>query len=258
MDQKQSEQLTLYKYLGIDGAKMMLYYSDLQYTNATQFNDPFDSHPGLIDFSNVPPEKCKGWSPEIIKLTESNRYERYREKTWICCLSKVCDSLLMWSYYNSHKGVCIGLNMEKVAEYLTPSLGMVVFNYGFEVQYRDIVEKPDYFRDATDFFRYQMCTKGKAWEHEQEMRLLISAPNPNCMALMPWQNDEDGPIDWKAVRAFPKIGGECFESIYLGVNINKKEKEKIIKVARELNPDIRIYQMEIDTNAFRLNATPIL
>ena len=62
----------------------------------------------------------------------------------------------------------------------------------------------------------------------------------------------------KAVRAFPKIGGECFESIYLGVNINKKEKEKIIKVARELNPDIRIYQMEIDTNAFRLNATPIL
>ena len=75
---------------------------------------------------------------------------------------------------------------------------------------------------------------------------------------MPWQNDKDGPIDWKAVRAFPKIGGECFESIYLGVNINKKEKEKIIKVARELNPDIRIYQMEIDTNAFRLNATPIL
>ena len=60
----------LYKYLGIDGAKMMLYYSDLQYTNATQFNDPFDSHPGLIDFSNVPPERCKGWPPDIIELTD--------------------------------------------------------------------------------------------------------------------------------------------------------------------------------------------
>lgn len=80
MDQNQSEDIILYKYLGIDGAKMMLYYSELQYTNATQFNDPFDSHPSLIDFSNVPPEKYKRWPPEIIKLTESNRYERYRER----------------------------------------------------------------------------------------------------------------------------------------------------------------------------------
>lgn len=250
----QSEHPILYKYLDIDGAKMMLYYSDLQYTNATQFNDPFDSHPSLIDFSNVPPEKCKGWPSEIIKLTESNRYERYREKAWICCLSKVFDSLLMWSYYNSHKGVCIGLNMEKVAEYLSPSLGEDVDNSQYEIQYLDIVKKPDYFKNETDFFRYQMCTKAKAWEHEQEVRLLILEPHTNCMALMPWQNDKDGLIDWRAVRAFPKIGGECFESVYLGVNIDKKEKEKIIKVARKLNPDIKIYQMEIDTNAFRLDA----
>mgnify|MGYP000566704071 CR=1 FL=1 len=85
MDQKQSEQLTLYKYLGIDGAKMMLYYSDLQYTNATQFNDPFDSHPGLIDFSNVPPEKCKGWSPEIIKLTLIDMKDTEKRLGYVAC-----------------------------------------------------------------------------------------------------------------------------------------------------------------------------
>lgn len=130
----------------------MLSNSNLQYTNATKFNDPFDSHPSLIDFSKVPLEMCKAWSPNIIEEVESNRYIRYRENIWICCLSKVFDSLLMWSYYNSHKGVCIGLNMENVAKYLNTSHGLMVTKYGIEVQYRDIIDKPDYFRGEADFF----------------------------------------------------------------------------------------------------------
>ena len=32
-----------------------------------------------------------------------------------------------------------------------------------------------------------------------------------------------------------------------------EEKSKVIRVARKLNPDIKIFQMEIDANAFRLN-----
>ncbi len=73
------------------------------------------------------------------------------------------------------------------------------------------------------------------------------------MALLPGQNDDKGPIAWKEVRAFPKIGGECFESVYLGINMDVEEKSKIIRVARKLNSDIKIFQMEIDANAFRLN-----
>ena len=173
MNKSQSVYPILYKYLDIDGAKKMLSNSNLQYTNATKFNDPFDSHPSLIDFSKVPLEMCKAWSPNIIEEVESNRYIRYRENIWICCLSKVFDSLLMWSYYNSHKGVCIGLNMENVAKYLNTSHGLMVTKYGIEVQYRDIIDKPDYFRGEADFF-YQICTKGKDWEHEQEIRLFIT------------------------------------------------------------------------------------
>lgn len=51
--------LLLYKYLDVNGAIMMLHYSNLMFANATTFNDSFDCHPSLIDFSNVPPEKCK-------------------------------------------------------------------------------------------------------------------------------------------------------------------------------------------------------
>lgn len=60
------------------------------------------------------------------------------------------------------------------------------------------------------------------------------------------------------MRAFPEIGGECFESIYLGVNMDKNEAEKIIKTAKKLNPDIIIYQMEINSNAFKLDAKQII
>ena len=44
------EAVKLYKYLDFTGGLMMLHYSNLQFTNATQLNDPFDCHPSLIDF----------------------------------------------------------------------------------------------------------------------------------------------------------------------------------------------------------------
>lgn len=244
----------LYKYLDFKGGWMMLHYGNLQFTNATQLNDPFDCHPSLIDFSNVPKEVCGEWTPEIIEELRSDSSRRIREKAWVCSLSKIYDSILMWSYYSTHKGICIGLDMEKVRKYLSRMYGDVVIGCSeVEVQYKDIVEKPDYFRDAKDFFHYQISTKAKAWEHEQEVRLLILKPWPAYMKLQSGQNDDKGPIDWKEMRAFLEIGGECFESVYLGINMNAEKKSKIIRVARKLNPDIKIFQMGIDANAFRLN-----
>lgn len=261
----------LYKYLDATGGLMMLYYGTLQFTNATQLNDPFDCHPALIDFSQVPPEKTKAWPADVISLLESDRYRRYRELAYICSLSKVHDSLLMWSYYNGHKGVCIGLDMGKTREYLPQMIGHLIGCQEWDVQYKDVVEKPDYFRDLQDFFRYQMTTKAKEWEHEQEVRLFAYDPYPEHMRLLPGQyeeasfctkikrffkrsNKQDDLMDWKEVRAFLEIGGKCFHSVYFGVKIKQKDKEKIIKAAQMINPDIKIYQMTIDPEAFRLKA----
>ena len=93
----------LYKYLDFNDGVMMLHYSNLQFTNATQLNDPFDCHPSLIDFSNVPKEACGGWTPEIIEELRRDPFRRTREEVWICSLSKIHDSILMWSYYVSIK-----------------------------------------------------------------------------------------------------------------------------------------------------------
>ena len=224
---------------------------NLMYTNATMFNDPFDCHPSLIDFSNVPPEECKGWTPEIVEDLRTNRHDNYRNDLWICSLSKVYDSLLMWSYYNKHEGVCIGLNMDNVAKYIDSRYGFMTITHGKEVQYRDIIEKPICRNFHGDYFDYQVFTKAKAWEHEQEVRLYVYKPSPMFFRLLPFQKDKQE-FDNKEVRTFIELGPECFDSIYLGVKISAKNKAEIIQYAKKLNPNINIYQMETDSNSFNV------
>ena len=48
------ESVKLYKYLDAEGGLAMLSNGNIQFTNATKLNDPFDCHPSLIDFSQVP------------------------------------------------------------------------------------------------------------------------------------------------------------------------------------------------------------
>lgn len=247
--------LLLYKYLDVNGAIMMLHHSNLMYANATTFNDPFDCHPSLIDCSNVPTSKRRGWPANVIKELHSNRLTNNRKDLWICCLSKLYDSILMWGYYNKHAGVCIGLNMENVAKYININYGMMVTTQGREVQYRDIVNKPDYYRDKEDFFSYQVYTKAKAWEHEHEVRLFIYKPSSIFMKLLPFQQNNDE-LSYQEIRTFVKLGPECFDSLYLGVRIDADNKNKIIPLARKLNPNIKIYQMETDPKAFKLIKKP--
>lgn len=246
----------LYKYLDAEGGLKMLQNSNLQFTNSTRLNDPFDCHPSLIDFSKVPAERTRGWSKKDIIDIESNRYENLRDDTWVCSLSKVRDSILMWSYYGNHKGVCVGLDMKEADKHLSRiHCATYVGAFEMEVQYRDVIDKPDFFRDKKDYFRYLLSTKAKAWEHEQEVRLLLIEPTPGFtqMQLPYTPKDETEYIDWKEVRAYPKIGGECFESLYLGISIEESEKKnQIIKAAKKLNPNIKIYKMTTDPEAFRL------
>ena len=121
------------------------------------------------------------------------------------------------------------------------------------------------------------ATKAKEWQHEQEVRLIAYDPSPMHMRLLPGQYEEesvhkqnmsmgqrkkdDTCMDEKEFRAFLDIGGECFESVYLGVLLKEKKnaesREKIIKAARKCNPNIKIYQMTIDPEAFRLKEEQI-
>lgn len=253
----------LYKYLDIDGGLAMLHNSNLQFTNSTRLNDPFDCHPALFDFSNVPTnENC--WPPvDFLKEQGETDMTNLRNKTWVCSLSKIHDSVPMWAYYGNHKGVCIGLNMGKARKYLSRFLcGINLGAMEIEVQYRDVIDKPDYFHDERDLSYYLHSTKAKDWAHEHEVRLLLIDPipanNDNSPFFvpmgLPYKSKRKEDVDWKEVRAYPRLGGECFESLYLGIKIGKEEKEKVIKEALKCNPNIKIYQMTVDPEAFRLKS----
>ncbi len=109
---------------------------------------------------------------------------------------------------------------------------------------------------ATKLYKYldfQLSNKSKGLGTWTRGQAVYFRPLPTYMNLLPGQDDDKGSIDWKEIRAFPEIGGECFESVYLGINMDTDEKSKIISVAWKLNSDIKIYQMGIDANAFKLN-----
>lgn len=244
----------LYKYLDFDGGLAMLKNHNLQFTNATKFNDPFDCHPALFDYSNVPAHR-KQWLPaEFVSFMEKKNMENLRNETWICSLSKVNDSLLMWSYYNNHKGICIGLNKDAVIKSCQHKFIGVVFPVAREVQYKDVLQKPDFFNDhpsLTDL----LLTKAKVWEHEKEVRLITQHPLwVNAGRNVPKDLEDEETVDVKEIRYYPTLTKDCFESVYLGVNMLPKKIKEIIMVARTLNPDIKIYQIETNPETFSLKA----
>ena len=233
----------------------MIWNQTLQFTNASQLNDPFDCHHKLIDYSNVPVAKLHGWIPEEWWIEkEENDALNLRNDTWLCSLSKVNDSILMWSHYcKSHEGVCIGLDLDKVMESVPSTFGTKYLKpLVLDVQYQDIIERPNAYHSAVDIFNYQWKTKAKAWEYEQEVRLVMLSPSPAYAAFTAAQADHPKE-DWREIHHYMPLKGESFESIYFGVNIDVTEKEKIIQYARErLNPQINLYQMNVDDKAFRL------
>lgn len=235
----------LYKYLDADGGLKMLENSTLKFNNAISFNDPFDNHPSLMDYSNVPEALSQGVGADFIRRMYKGGCILSHANTWICSLSKVYNELLMWSYYGNHKGICIGLDMDKTKAHLSKLRGMPEGCPEIEVQYKDIIKKPDIYRSNEDLARYQIGTKAKAWKHEQEVRLYMYG---NCNMLLG---------DLTKSPSFPHIGGECFYSLYLGVKIEENSKNEIVNAAKKLNPNIIIYQMATDTVAFKLNTEAI-
>ena len=253
----------LYKYLDIGGAQWMLgleerKYPNLQFTNATQLNDPFDCHPSLIDHESMVDKNLQGIRKEWQKEVEENRATNLRNDTWLCSLSKIYDSILMWAHYcYGHKGVCIGLDIEKVLNNI-PDLFALAGVLDFEVQYQDIIRRPS---GGINPWHYQLSTKAKDWEYEREVRLIAENPSGMYAAFTPQQAKENKPNkawDWKKIHQYMPLKGECFESIYFGINTDPNEKEKIINHAcKHLNPNIKLYQMSVDENAFRLKAEDI-
>lgn len=247
----------LFKYLDFNGGLAMLEHHNLQFTNTTKFNDPFDCHPALFEYSHVP-DRPHNWPPaDFLSSKGESDMENLRNSIWMCCLSKVFDSLLMWAYYNNHKGICIGLNKESVLNCCQYKFFGFMPPFAGEVIYKDILQKPDYFKDHPSWDEL-LLTKAKVWEHKQEVRLITRNPAwTHAGRNVPDEFKDEEIIDGKEIRHYPSLSNDCFESVYLGVNMLPRNKAKIIDTAKKLNPYIKIFQMTIDPETFRLKEKPV-
>ena len=126
-----------------------------------------------------------------------------------------------------------------------------------KVKYKDILQKPDYFKDHPSWDDL-LLTKAQAWEHEQEVRIITKDPVwVHAGRYIPDEFKKEEVVDWKEIRHCLPLSRDCFESVYLGVNILPRNRAKIIDVAKKLNPNIEIYQMTLDPEAFRLKGEQV-
>ena len=55
------------------------------------------------------------------------------------------------------------------------------------------------------------------------------------MALPYKPKDKNEVIDWKEVRAYAELGGECYDSLYLEIKMVHEENNKIIQLSQIKN-----------------------
>jgi len=150
----------------------------------------------------------------------------------ISSFSTINTSLLMWGHYaKNHTGFCI--------EYDTGSLKYNSLQRQlYPIIYTDtLFDTTEYqninLKDSNNLhIMLSALYKSKEWKYEKEWRLIIHGGINIENHIMPK----------------PK-------AIYLGSQINKNHKCKLIKIAKDKN--IPIFQMELDSNKFKLNIKTI-
>ncbi len=148
---------------------------------------------GLCErFGKISPEQLQekeklAYAQSVIEQQEWDtitQMANMRDSLYITCLSAVCDSILMWSYYGQdHKGICIELEIEEDPRMLSkikycterPTVQM-------EKLMKDLCGKMFAQKSSSEIdddpvllplVIQPYISKSKEWEHEQEYRLIF-------------------------------------------------------------------------------------
>lgn len=140
----------------------------------------------------------------------------------------------MWAHYaKSYTGCCIGIDIQKLINYLTDNEQ----GGGIEkVNYTQNFIPVNYFRKPLRALSNWITTKSKEWSYEKEIRLFIFKKEGNPY----W----DLKIKDKSI----------FNELYLGCQMEKNKKDDIIKLCRSLYPHLKIYDMKLAPTTFALKA----
>lgn len=144
------------------------------------------------------------------------------------------EHILLWSHYaNSHKGFSVGIDRERLEEWVKPLLVQQdIFIAIYDVEY-----EPEYPSlnplelSIEEYYALPFITKAEAWEYEDEVRLIF----------------KDG-----AGRKL-ELDEELFTEVNLGCNIPCEDREEILSVIESEFDDLPLYQAVLAESEFALD-----
>lgn len=169
--------------------------SQLWFSKVESFNDPIDSK---LDYrQDYSPEEIReywenflknkpehpqtitqilhNWGSNTSFVQQQNRvFEDGRSKLGVLCFSKNPENILMWSHYaNNHKGIVYEFKPSLFTDKRTSSFTA----FPYKVNYpKDKSYEPLSYTLTGDAkkeqFAYELLTKAKDWEYEEEYRMI--------------------------------------------------------------------------------------
>lgn len=261
---------TLYKYRDWANTynQRMIVESELYFSSAFNFNDPYDLQLPILFKRGIPfqPklfmlqfEEKLGKRPtedeldRAAKIHESYIHENpqileqemkrmqdslanIESKIGVLSLSKVNNCTLMWGHYaNSHKGFCVGLDFQKLSHFIKKNFGG--HKAILDVIYEDKMPRVGFnasIDELMEYSRIRYSTKFIDWAYEREVRILL-----NEMANMPL-----------------KIPPEIFTEIIFGYKMDADQKKEIMLICEKLYSDISFFDTEL-SEEFKMNIVSI-
>ncbi len=220
---------------------------DLDYRTMLDFVRKYHHRDFALFISEVPPER---WPSRIQGIKQY--LDRIKESTFMISFigsnGRLApqNNLMMWSHYgDGHRGVMIEFDVARLkgniaaindsAQRKTAHVDQVLMRVKYEytapvITVTDVYEFYKKGRDSypsdTAFIKKLesfLCVKSKEWKYENEWRML-------------WRNDE---TDQRIVKA--SISKDAISSIYIGMNTDKSERDRIIASAQEHCQKAKIY-----------------
>lgn len=153
------------------------------------------------------------------------------------CLSTDYKNQLMWSHYaDGHKGFCVEYDFNKASDFLEKYLFLPVIYSEERVHFPSNILFPAYSlggeQEEKNTMIRSLVTKDKVWSYEKEWRVIVFSSKESVKVKMP-------PIS-------------C---IYIGALCENKQKQELIKIAKELN--IPVKQMVVDRGKYMLHVSDI-
>jgi len=246
---------------------------ELYFPTAAELNDPFEGSPHFRAPEGSPQEVFErysgplrqtyapelGWNEAQVREAEESLRERIRtgelaaiadtmEAKWrprlrteypMQCFGATRENIQMWSYYaEGHTGVCVHFDAT-----IAPTGAALRVNYSNDYP---ILPLPlaDFPPDLV--VRLALGTKARAWEHEQEYRL-INFPNaePRRGRVL------DDVLSWRSEQ-LAILPAQHLVGVTVGASMPDEQIESILRLCHDRGARIPVYRAAPHRNQFAL------